>query len=100
MVLDCTDFQKVHPGGRAIIQGFGGQDCSWQVRLGIPAALPVTHIKTVVVVPRKRSHGKVWEGSSCSKDEWSSKPTPEARSSLLSVEDSYRTVVITALMKE
>ncbi|KAK5115014.1 hypothetical protein LTR85_010052 [Meristemomyces frigidus] len=28
IVLDVTDYQ--HPGGRSIIAGFGGQDCSWQ----------------------------------------------------------------------
>ncbi|KAK5697186.1 hypothetical protein LTR97_007321 [Elasticomyces elasticus] len=30
-VLDVTDYQQKHPGGRQIIAGFGGQDCSWQV---------------------------------------------------------------------
>ncbi|KAK3653197.1 hypothetical protein LTR56_004733 [Elasticomyces elasticus] len=32
IVLDVTDYQQKHPGGRQIIAGFGGQDCSWQVR--------------------------------------------------------------------
>lgn len=30
VVLDCTDYIFRHPGGRQIISGFGGQDCSWQ----------------------------------------------------------------------
>ena len=29
-VLDCTSYTSKHPAGRSIIQGFGGQDCSWQ----------------------------------------------------------------------
>ncbi|KAK4891787.1 hypothetical protein LTR27_009639 [Elasticomyces elasticus] len=29
-VLDVTDYQQKHPGGRQIIAGFGGQNCSWQ----------------------------------------------------------------------
>ena len=27
---DCPGFTRVHPGGDNVIQGFGGQDCSWQ----------------------------------------------------------------------
>lgn len=30
IVLDCTQYRSKHPGGRMIIQGFGGQDASWQ----------------------------------------------------------------------
>ncbi|KAK3671878.1 hypothetical protein LTR78_008244 [Recurvomyces mirabilis] len=30
VVLDVTEYQFGHPGGRAIISGFGGQDCTWQ----------------------------------------------------------------------
>ena len=30
VVLDCTEYITKHPGGRQIVQGFGGQDCSWQ----------------------------------------------------------------------
>jgi len=30
IVLDCTEYCSRHPGGRMIIQGFGGQDASWQ----------------------------------------------------------------------
>ena len=30
LVLDCTAYISTHPGGRQIIQGFAGQDCSWQ----------------------------------------------------------------------
>ena len=29
-VIDCTTYISKHPAGRSIIQGFGGQDCSWQ----------------------------------------------------------------------
>ena len=31
MVLDCTEFKVKHPGGKGIIEGFAGSDCSWQV---------------------------------------------------------------------
>lgn len=31
IVLDCSEFKNRHPGGKGIIEGFGGQDCSWQV---------------------------------------------------------------------
>ncbi|TKA83470.1 hypothetical protein B0A55_00564 [Friedmanniomyces simplex] len=30
IVLDATEYQKKHPGGRQIIAGFGGRNCSWQ----------------------------------------------------------------------
>ncbi|KAK4549936.1 hypothetical protein LTR36_005237 [Oleoguttula mirabilis] len=30
VVLDVTEYQNQHPGGRSIIAGFRGQDCSWQ----------------------------------------------------------------------
>ena len=30
VVLDVTEYHVKHPGGRAIISGFGGQDCTWQ----------------------------------------------------------------------
>ncbi|KAK0885360.1 hypothetical protein LTR87_000994 [Friedmanniomyces endolithicus] len=32
IILDATEYQEKHPGGRQIISGFGGRDCSWQVR--------------------------------------------------------------------
>ena len=31
IVLDCTSYKKKHPGGKAIMEGFGGQNCTWQV---------------------------------------------------------------------
>lgn len=30
IVLDCTDFVHVHPGGKTVIESFNGEDCSWQ----------------------------------------------------------------------
>jgi len=32
IILDATEYQEKHPGGRQIISGFAGRDCSWQVR--------------------------------------------------------------------
>ena len=29
-VLDVTEYAHKHPGGRSIIAGFAGQDCTWQ----------------------------------------------------------------------
>lgn len=31
VVFDCTEYVSEHPGGRSVIENFGGQDCSWQV---------------------------------------------------------------------
>ncbi|GAB7352297.1 hypothetical protein MBLNU459_g2751t1 [Dothideomycetes sp. NU459] len=30
LVYDCSSFVHDHPGGKAVIQSFKGQDCSWQ----------------------------------------------------------------------
>ena len=30
VVLDVSDYVHRHPGGRSIIAGFAGQDCTWQ----------------------------------------------------------------------
>ncbi|TKA49231.1 hypothetical protein B0A54_01308 [Friedmanniomyces endolithicus] len=30
IILDATEYQEKHPGGRQIISGFAGRDCSWQ----------------------------------------------------------------------
>jgi len=29
-IYDCSEYIEKHPGGRQIMRGFGGQDCSWQ----------------------------------------------------------------------
>ena len=30
IVVDATEYRSRHPGGRRIIEGFAGQDASWQ----------------------------------------------------------------------
>ena len=30
VVYDCTEFTTEHPGGKGILEGFAGSDCSWQ----------------------------------------------------------------------
>ncbi|KUL81496.1 hypothetical protein ZTR_09991 [Talaromyces verruculosus] len=30
VVYDCTDYMPEHPGGKAILENFSGQCCSWQ----------------------------------------------------------------------
>lgn len=43
-VFDCTEYIASHPGGRAIIENFGGQDCSWQVSIPLLSSLTYASI--------------------------------------------------------
>lgn len=65
VVLDCTEFKSKHPAGKAIIEGFGGYDCTWQVSSFAVISLEA-HAVGVVVLPFAADHAKVRQGlASC-----------------------------------
>lgn len=75
IVLDCTYFKKKHPGGKAIIESFGGQDCSWQVCRMLRASSCLADCFIVVVVPFTGDHGETRTPVAGGKDDWCGQPT-------------------------